>query len=309
MLQICVDIYRNLDGMLQWTGSLTAAGVGRLFWREAAGPMQAASAWEACAGMNVRMMIGKTSVCTCISAAFLSSALLAAQPSALEIVRKSDAALKGKTEQGRVTMTVVTPDWRRTLEMEIWWSNPNRTFLRITAPAKEAGTATLRIGLNMWNYLPQVERVIKIPPSLMLQPWMGSDFSNDDLVRESSLVNDYNHQLDGEVTAARDPCYRIVSIPKPGAAVVWGKLILSIRKSDYLPRREEFYDESGKLIKVLTFEDIRKIDGRDYPMRWTMTSMTKPGHTTQLDFGQLRFDAKIPDRIFSQENLRQRFPG
>jgi outer membrane lipoprotein-sorting protein len=236
---------------------------------------------------------------------FLASAGRGApQPEPLQIVRKSDAALKGKTQQGQVTMTVITPDWKRSIELEIWWANPDKTFLRVAAPAKEAGMATLRIGMNMWNYLPQVERVIKIPPSLMMQPWMGSDFSNDDLVRESSLVNDYIHHLEGEVTASGDACYRIVSMPKPEAAVVWGKLVLSIRKSDYLPRREEYYDEGGKLVKVLTFDDIRRTDGRSYPMRWRMVSQSKPGHETLLAFEKLLFDRPIPSRIFSQQNLR-----
>jgi outer membrane lipoprotein-sorting protein len=246
---------------------------------------------------------------TWIAAIIFTAVFVAAQPGASEIVRRSDEALKGRTQQGQVAMTVVTPDWKRTLEMDIWWSNPDKTFLRITAPAKEAGMATLRIGSNMWNYLPQVERVIKIPPSLMLQAWMGSDFSNDDLVRESSLVRDYDHRLEGDVLEAGDPCYRIVSLPKPEAAVVWGRLVLCIRKSDYLPRREEFYSERGELVKVLTFDDFRRADGRDYPMRWEMASMTKPGHRTELVFGRLLFDERLPDRIFSQENLKRRFPG
>jgi outer membrane lipoprotein-sorting protein len=224
-----------------------------------------------------------------------------------ELVRRSDQALRGKSLEGKASMTVRTPDWERTLQMDFWMVNPDRTFIRITAPAKEAGTATLRIGTNMWNYLPTVERVIKIPPSLMLQPWMGSDFTNDDLVKESSLVNDYTHRIEGEVREGGDACYRVVATPKPDAPVVWGKQVLAIRKSDYLPRKQEFYDEKGQLRKVLTYGDIRMVDGRNYPLRWTMVSVSKPGHETVLVYSDLRFDRRIPARIFSRENLKREF--
>jgi outer membrane lipoprotein-sorting protein len=224
-----------------------------------------------------------------------------------KLIHRTEQELRAKTEQGKVSMTVRTPDWQRTLEMDYWGVNPDKTFIRVTAPAKEAGTATLRIGSNMWNYLPSVERVIKIPPSLMLQSWMGSDFTNDDLVRESSLEKDYDHRLDGEVTQAGALCYRIMSTPRPNAAVVWGHLVLFVGKEDFLPRREEYYDDKGKLQKVLTFEDIRRVDGRLYPMRWKMDSITKPGHETLLVYGKLIFDRPIPASVFTQENLQQPF--
>jgi outer membrane lipoprotein-sorting protein len=230
-----------------------------------------------------------------------------APPDALVIARRSDQALRGKTQHGRVSMTVRTPDWTRTVDMESWFANPDRTFIRITGPAKEAGTATLRLGQNMWNYLPQVERVIKIPPSLMLQPWMGSDFTNDDLVKESSLVNDYTHEIVGEATEGGDACWRVVAHPKPDAAVVWGKLVLLIRKSDALPRKEEYYDEKGRLQKSLSFSDFRRLGDRDYPMRWHMVSVTKPGHETTLLYHSLVFDRPIPGRVFTQQNMKRQF--
>jgi len=230
-----------------------------------------------------------------------------APPDALAIAKRSDQALRGRTQHGRVSMTVRTPDWERTLDMETWFENPDRTFIRITGPAKEAGTATLRLGQNMWNYLPQVERVIKIPPSLMLQPWMGSDFSNDDLVKESSLVTDYTHEITGEETFDGDRCYRLVATPKPDAPVVWGRLVLWIRVADDLPRKEEYYGENGDLRKVLNFDDIRRAGDRPYPMRWTMKSLTKPGHETVLAFHSIEFDRPIPARIFTRQNLKRSF--
>jgi len=238
-------------------------------------------------------------------AVLVGGAARGAAPDATEVARRSDQALKGKTQQATVSMTVKTPDWERTLELALWYSNPDHMFIRVTGPAKEAGTGTLRIGTNMWNYLPQVERVIKIPPSLMLQSWMGSDFTNDDLVKESSLVEDYTHQITGEEIEGGDRCYRLVATPKPDAPVVWGRLVLWVRTSDYLPRKEEYYGERGELRKVLAFDDIRRAGDRDYPMTWTMTSVNKPGHQTTLVYHDLQFDQPIADRVFTQQNLKR----
>jgi outer membrane lipoprotein-sorting protein len=226
---------------------------------------------------------------------------------ALTIARKCDAALKGKTEHGSAAMTVRTPEWQRTLELTFWYDYPEKTFIRIAAPAKDAGTGTLRLGSNMWTYLPSVERVIKIPPSLMLQPWMGSDFTNDDLVKESSLPTDYTHRIEAETTEDGDPCYRLVATPKPNAPVVWGKLVLLVRKTDFLPRREDFYDEQGTLQKTLYFDNIRGTGSRNYPMLWRMVSHNKPGHETTLTFFSLEFDKPIPANTFTQQNLERRF--
>ncbi len=237
-----------------------------------------------------------------VAVPFAARAVVAQSMDARAMIHRTEQELRAKTEQGTVSMTVRTPDWQRTLQMNYWGINPDRTFIRVTAPAKEAGTSTLRIGSNMWNYLPSVERVIKIPPSLMLQSWMGSDFTNDDLVRESSLEKDYDHKLDGEATQDGDLCYRVISTPKPNAPVVWGHLVLFVRKQDFLPHREEYYDEKGKLQKVLTFEDFRQMSGRLYPARWKMDSVTKPGHETVLVYGQLIFDRPIPASVFTQEN-------
>jgi outer membrane lipoprotein-sorting protein len=228
-------------------------------------------------------------------------------PNADDLVRRGDQAIRGKTEEGLVTMTVTTPHWQRTLHLHYWAVNPEKTFIRITAPAKEAGMGTLRLETNMWNYLPSVERSIKIPPSLMLESWMGSDFTNDDLVRESSLVKDYIHRLDGEASVGGDECYRIIATAKPEAPVIWTKIVLYARKQDAIPRREEYYDAKGKLQKVMELSDLRPVSGRLYPMLWTMTSVNKPGHTTTLKYDLLTLDRPIPDSVFTLENLRQPF--
>lgn len=149
----------------------------------------------------------------------------AQEPSAQDVVNRAETALWGKTLQAQLTMTVTTARWERTLTLDAWIERPRRSFIRILAPSKEAGIASLRIGPEMWNYLPTVERTIRIPPSMMMQPWMGSDFTNDDLVKESSVVEDYAHRITGSDTAAGAPVYVVESVPKPDAAVVCGSML------------------------------------------------------------------------------------
>lgn len=231
---------------------------------------------------------------------------MAQEPSAVQIVDRAEATLWGKTLQSRLTMTVVTPRWTRTLELDAWIERPRRSFIRIVAPAKEAGIGSLRIGAEMWNYLPAAERTIKIPPSMMLQPWMGSDFTNDDLVKESSLVNDYTHRLVGTDSIAGAPVWVIESTPKPDAAVVWGKIVIRVRRGDFLPAREEFYDERGTLVRVMTFSDVKPLGGRTVPTRWEMRPVAKPGNVTTVVMQRATYDAPIAAEIFTQRNLEKR---
>jgi len=239
----------------------------------------------------------------------LASPLVGTQgqaPSARDVVDRAEKAIWGTTLQAGLTMTVTTPRWERTLELQVWIDRPRRSFIRILAPAKEAGIASLRIGSEMWNYLPTVERTIKIPPSMMMQPWMGSDFTNDDLVKESSVVEDYTHRITGSDTVAGVPVYVVESVPKPDATVVWGRLVYRVRKADFLPAREEFYDERGTLIRVLTFSDIRVLGGRTIPTKWEMRPVAKPGNATTMVMKSALFDVPIPTDVFTQRNLNKR---
>jgi len=222
-----------------------------------------------------------------------------------EIVRRQEDLMRGNSLSGRYIMTVTTPSWTRTLELDVWEKTREKTFIRILSPAKEAGTGTLRIKENMWNYLPNVERTIKIPPSMMLQPWMGSDFANDDLVKESSIVNDYTHTILGEEEIGGETAYRIELIPKPEAAVTWGKIILIIRKADFVPLREEYYKENGELIKVLEYSEIKEMSGRLIPTYWRMAPQKKEGHSTVIEVVDVKYDKPIDDGIFTLENLKR----
>ncbi len=236
----------------------------------------------------------------------LSAVEVSAQaPTGHEIVERVESLLWGKTLQAEMEMTVTTPRWRRTLSLQTWIERPRRSFVRILAPAKEKGIGSLRIGAEMWNYLPTIERVIKIPPSMMMQPWMGSDFTNDDLVKESSLVVDYDHRVVRTEGGGDTAVYVVEANPKPDAAVVWGRILLRVRVSDLLPVSQEFYDERGQLVRVMTFSDVRSLGGRIIPTRWEIRPTAKPGNWTAVVLKRARYDAPIAAEIFSQRNLQK----
>lgn len=228
-----------------------------------------------------------------------------AELTAQEIVKRSDDLMRGDTCQGRYVMTVTTPHWTRRLELDVWAEGRDKTFIRIISPAKETGITTLRIKNNMWNYLPKVERTIKIPPSMMFQPWMGSDFTNDDLVKENSIVYDYNHTLLGEEIFEGNLVYKLKLIPKPQATVIWGKLIFRIRKEDFIPLREEYYSEKDKLIKVLNYSEVKKVSDRIIPTLWEMAPLTKEGCRTTIELVEVKYNQPIDENIFTLENLRR----
>ncbi|MCF8412410.1 MAG: outer membrane lipoprotein-sorting protein, partial [Melioribacteraceae bacterium] len=162
-----------------------------------------------------------------------------------EIIARAENILKGESAHGTIEMEIVTPDYERTLKMESWWVGNEKALIVIEKPRREAGNKTLKIGNEMWNYLRNTETTIKIPPSMMLQSWNGSDFTNDDLVRESNLEDDYEQSIIADEEVDGEMCWKILLVPKPDAPVVWGKLHYWVRKSDYIPAVVEYYDEKG----------------------------------------------------------------
>ncbi|MBF0532576.1 MAG: outer membrane lipoprotein-sorting protein [Candidatus Omnitrophica bacterium] len=237
----------------------------------------------------------------------LSTSLAVAQSSdPTEIVKYSDDLLQGQSSSGTYRMTVKTPSWERRLELKVYSKNKEKMLVRILSPAKESGIGTLRIKNEMWNYLPNVEKTIKIPPSMMLQPWMGSEFANDDLVKESSIVNDYIHRLAGEVILDGETCLQVELLPKPNAAVIWGKILLSVRKQDNVPVREEYFNEAGKPIKVLYYSNVGQVSDRVVPRTWRMASQIKPGQETTIELmDDVQYNIPIDDAVFSLTNLKK----
>ena len=189
---------------------------------------------------------------------FLFCVLAPAQepmPDVETIIKKIDQLYRSDTSHAEMEMHIVTPHWERTLAMTIWTKGMEKTFIRITAPKKEQGVATLRIGNEMWNYLPKTNKVMKIPPSMMMGSWMGSDFTNDDLVKESSMLDDYTYTFVTPEDASPDHIY-VQLMPKEDSPIVWGKIVAAVQSSDYLPVWQRFYDEKGTLMLGYEFQEI-----------------------------------------------------
>jgi len=232
--------------------------------------------------------------------------VLAHAQTAEEIVRKSESVLKGTTSRGTYLMTIVTPEYTREMEMRTWWDDAaDKSLIHITAPKKEAGNKWLKIGNEMWNYLKATETTVKIPPSMMLQSWNGSDFTNDDLARESSLEKDYTHTLLGEEDINGERCWKIASVPKADAAVVWGKIYSWVRMKDFIASVAQFYDEKGTLLRYMVYSGIKQLGGRTMPTVWTMHNKSKPGHRTEFVILDAAFDISIPSSMFSFRELER----
>ena len=214
--------------------------------------------------------------------------------------------LRGDSSRGVATMEVVTEHWERQVTLELWSLGTDHSLLRVVSPAKEAGTATLMTDDNIWNYLPKVDRTIKIPASMMAGSWLGSHFTNDDLVKESQLVEDYDIEIvfDGE----RDgiDLWELRLTPKPEAAVVWGHIEFLVRQLDDMPLSARYYDEDGGLARTLIYSEFRDLGGRIVPSVMDMHPEDKPGEHTTVRYQELEFDIDVDRAFFSLRNLQRR---
>ena len=240
-----------------------------------------------------------------ISILFVAVSSVSFAQSAKEIVAKANELIRAKSSYSELTMTIVKPDWSREMAMKIWSLEPEFALVLITEPAKDKGTVTLKRQREVWNWIPSVHRVIKIPPSMMMQSWMGSDFTNDDLVRQSSIVEDYTHVIAGEEKLDGYECYKIEMIPKPDAGVVWGKIITWISKDGYLQLKADHFDEDMVLVKTMTGSNIVKMGGRTIPAHWEMIPHDDPGQKTIMDYKNIKFNIEIDEAFFSQQNMKR----
>jgi outer membrane lipoprotein-sorting protein len=224
---------------------------------------------------------------------------------ATEIVKKADELMKAKSSYSEITMKIVKPDWSREMGMKVWALEPDYAIIYITEPARDKGTVTLKRKTEVWNWLPSAQKVIKIPPSMMLQSWMGSDFTNDDLVKESSVINDYTHKILGEEKIDGMDCFKIQLTPKPDAGVVWGKIIAWIVKDTYLEPKVEYYDEDGFMVKQFIGSNLQKMDDRNIFTHWEMIPEDKPGNKTIMDYNKIQFNIKTDESFFSEQNMKR----
>ena len=226
-------------------------------------------------------------------------------PDATALIDRVDQHMRGRTQYAEMTMKVIRPDWSRETSMKTWAKGRDYSLVLVTAPARDKGTAFLKRENEIWNWLPSVGRVIKIAPSMMLQSWMGSDFTNDDLVKESSIVNDYTHEILGAEELDGQSCWKMRLTPLPEAAVVWGSVLVWVKKDEPIELRVEFYDEDGDLVNVQTLSEIRELGGRRIPTVLTMTPVDKPGQSTVLTFDAATFDEPIDDSFFSEQQMKR----
>ncbi len=223
---------------------------------------------------------------------------------ARELLDATDDLQRGDSSQARISMHVKTARWERTLSMEVWSQGEETSLIKILSPAKEAGMATLKVEDNIWNYLPKVDRTMKVPASMMSGAWMGSHFSNDDLVKESRMADDYTYSIDSMPDANPEGQYVIELVPKPDAPVVWGKVVVKIRGEDRMPVSIEYLDEKEVLARTMAFSDIRELGGRLVPCKMTLLPADKPEEFTEITYDSLAFDVEIPAGTFTLQALK-----
>jgi len=211
--------------------------------------------------------------------------------------------MKGNTSSSRVDVSIVRPNWSREMSLKSWSKGNDYVMILVTAPARDRGVVYLKRQKEVWNWIPSIERNIKLPPSMMSQSWMGTDFTNDDLVKEASIADGYTHRLvRTEEVGGRD-CYLVEMMPRPESAVVWGKVLLWIDKKDNLMMMAEYYDEDGGLVNSMICSEVRLMGGRLLPARMEMVPADKKGNKTVLVYRDIVFDTPIDDAFFSVSKL------
>jgi outer membrane lipoprotein-sorting protein len=221
------------------------------------------------------------------------------------IVDRVDRLLRGDSSEGELTMAVVTRRWTRTLTLRVWSKGTEQALIKVLTPAKEAGTATLKSGDEIWNYLPKVDRTIRVPTSMMMASWMGSHFTNDDLVKESRLIRDYDIVIGFEGPRDGVAVWEFVLTPRPQAAVVWGRIVLQVRQDDLMPTWARYYGDDGGLRRTLAWGRYRVMGDRLVPSTMTVTPADKPDESTVIRYTELRFDVQLPPDTFTLGALKR----
>jgi Outer membrane lipoprotein-sorting protein len=219
-----------------------------------------------------------------------------------QVVSFIDRLYRADSSYALMEMQVITPHWQRTLRMKAWSEGTQKTLIRILEPQKERGMGTLRIGTEMWNYLPKVQKEVRIPPSMMMSSWMGSDFNNDDLVKEFSFLEDYEFRYAPPASPTPGILY-IECTPRQGRPIVWGRVLLEVEASSYLPVTERYFDEKGTLMRIMNFKEVRTFGDRRIPSLLELIPQNKEGNRTVIRYLEARFDLYLPADTFTRRNL------
>lgn len=229
----------------------------------------------------------------------------AQEMTAKEVIEKAWELMRGESNKGEMTMTIIRPKWERSLSFKTWAKGSDYSIIYVTAPAKEKGQVFLKREKEMWNWVPSIDRMIKIPPSMMMQSWMGSDMTNDDLVKESSIVDDYEHKILGKENIEGHDCYKMELVPHEDAPVVWGKIISWISVKEYFTLKNEYYDEDDYLVNIETLSKIKNVGDRMMPTFFEIIPVEKEGHKTTMEFNNIEFNVDISDSFFSIQNMKR----
>lgn len=252
--------------------------------------------------MNVKKMMLLMTALIILSSCLPVSAQ---QLTAKEIVTKADEKFNGEMSGYSVmSMTIIRPSWQRTVEFKSWSLEDEYALTLITAPAREKGQTFLKRENEMWSWNPAINRLIKLPPSMMSQGWMGSDYTNDDILRESSVINDYTHSLEGEEDIDGRTCYRIKLLAKEDAGVLWGHQLWWVDKKEFIVLKAELYDEDGYLVRTERGTDLKTMDGRFIPSAIELVPAEEPGRKTVLKILEIKFNVRLEESFFSQQNMK-----
>ena len=221
------------------------------------------------------------------------------------ILNNVDDVYRSNASHGILTLSVKTSNWQRSLTLEQWSKGNDMHLLKVLKPKKEKDLATLRVDNNVWNYMPKVKRVVKIPSSMMSSSWMGSHFTNDDLVKQSRMVIDYNFSITYEGLRDGADIVEISCIPKKNAAVVWGKVEVIVYRNDFIPLNIIYYDEDLKLSRTLKFSNIQVLGGKKIPLQMKMVPIDEPEESTTILWEKINFDLTIKDDFFSLRKLQE----
>lgn len=222
---------------------------------------------------------------------------------ATDIVRAAINHWRGLSSYSEMTMTIHRPDWERTMSMRAWTEGEERSLVRVTEPVRDRGNGTLMDDNRMWTYSPKINRVIKVPSSLMNQSWMGSDFSNKDVSRADDIIDQYRHTLLDQREEEGHTVYTIEAVPLEDAAVVWGREVLEIR-GDYVVLAHRFYDQDGELVKALESLEIGEMGGRTVAIRQRMAQVDADDEWTEIRMSEVEYGVDHPDSLFTLSNLR-----
>ena len=222
-----------------------------------------------------------------------------------KILDNVDDIYRSNASHGIITLAVTTVNWQRTLTLEQWSKGQDKTLIKVLKPKKEKDLATLRVDNNVWNYMPKVKRVIKIPSSMMSSSWMGSHFTNDDLVKQSRMAENYTFSITFEGMREEKNIVEITCLPKKNAAVVWGKVVVTVYRDDFIPLNMIYFDEDLQLSRTLDFKNIKMMGGKMIPTQMVMIPLENPGESTTVQWEEMEFNPNLDDDFFSLRKLQQ----